>query len=122
MGSLPGGRFDPYLKGFDAFFAFAIGFLGTYVIHQVSRLITVVPVVSNTLDWYGRHSAYVYLAHPICLSFIHTIIFKEQKTVVGGFQPYLYVFMTIAILVVIFLLVDWLIASIKNKKHPAEAM
>ena len=121
VGSLPGGRFDPYLKGFDAFFAFAIGFLGTYVIHQVSRLITLAPVVSNVLDWYGRHSAYVYLAHPICLSFIHTVIFKEQKTVVGGFQPYLYVFITIAILVVIFILVDYLIAVIRNKKHQAEA-
>ena len=122
VGSLPGGRLDPFLKGFDAFFAFAIGFLGTYVIHQVSRLITLVPVVSNVLDWYGRHSAYVYLAHPICLSFIHTVIFKEQKTVVGGFQPYLYVFITIAILVVIFLLVDYLIATIKNKKQKAEAV
>ena len=121
VGSLPGGSFNGFLKGFDVFFAFAIGFLGTYVIHQVSRLITLVPVVSNILDWYGRHSAYVYLAHPICLSFIHTVIFKEQKTVVGGFQPYLYVFMTIAILVVIFLLVDYLVALIKSKKHVVEA-
>ena len=120
VGSLPGGMFDSNIKGFDAFVSFIMGFLGTFVVHQLSRLIMKVPVLSTVFDWYGRHSSYVYLSHPLFLSFIHTIIFQEQ-TKVGGFQPYLYVFMTIAMLVVIFLFVDWIIAIIKNKKHPVEA-
>ena len=120
IGSLPGGMFDSNIKGFDAFVSFIMGFLGTFVVHQLSRLIMKVPVLSTIFDWYGRHSSYVYLSHPLFLSFIHTIIFQEQ-TKVGGFQPYLYVFMTIAMLVVIFLFVDWIIAIIKNKKHPVEA-
>ena len=120
VGSLPGGMFDSNIKGFDAFVSFIMGFLGTFVVHQLSRLIMKVPVLSTVFDWYGRHSSYVYLSHPLFLSFIHTIIFQEQ-TKVGGFQPYLYVFMTIAMLVVIFLFVDWIIVIIKNKKHPVEA-
>lgn len=120
VGSLPGGMFDSNIKGFDAFVSFIMGFLGTFVVHQLSRLIVKVPVLSTVFDWYGRHSAYVYLSHPLFLSFIHTIIFQGQ-TKVGGFQPYLYVFMTIAMLVVIFLFVDWIIANIKNKKHLMEA-
>lgn len=120
IGSLPGGMFNSVLKGYDAFIAFIMGILGTFVVHQMSRLICLAPFVSYILDWYGQHSSLVYLLHPICLTFIHYVIFRG-KIVLGGFQPYLYVFMTIAILVVLFLFIDWIISKIKSKKHLAEA-
>ena len=120
VGSLPGGKFDENLKGIDAFMAFAIGFLGTFVIHHASRLITKVPVVSNVLDWYGQHSSYVYLLHPIFLSFIHYVMFAGT-VVVGDFQPYAYSFITIGMLVVLFIGVDYLIYKIKQRKAIVEA-
>ena len=122
IGSLPGGMFDPYIKGFDAFVSFIVGFLGTFAIHQVSRALNLVPGVSFALDWYGRHSSYVYLLHPVCLTFIHYVMFREQK-LFGDFQPYLYSFVTIGILVVLFILVDFIISKIKQKKKaPEEAI
>ena len=120
IGCLPGGKFDEILKGFDVFAAFVIGFLGTYTIHQASRLITKIPVLNIVLDWYGNHSSYVYLAHPIILCFVHTIMFSEQKSL-GNSQPYVYTFITIGLLVTIFLIVDYIIFKIKSKKPLEEA-
>ena len=117
MGSLPGGKFDEYVRGFDAFISFVIGFLGTYAIHHASRLLCLIPYVSNALEWYGSHSSYVYLAHPILLSFVHTVMFKQQK-VLGDFQPYAYSFIVIGLFIVIFIVVDLIIYEIKKKKNP----
>ena len=119
LGALPGGMFNSRIKGYDAFISFGIGLLGTYAIHQVSRILNIVPVISNVLDWYGRHSSYVYLLHPICLSFIHTIMFGQRK-MMGGATPYVYTFITIGMLVVIFLLIDFIIYKIKNSKRDKE--
>ena len=120
IGSLPGGKFDDNLKGFDAFFAFVIGFLGTFVIHHISRLINKVPIISFILDWYGQHSSYVYLLHPIFLSFIHFVMFGGT-VIVGGFQPYAYSFITIGMLVAIFIVVDFIILKVKHRKASEEA-
>ena len=119
VGALPGGMFNSRIKGYDAFISFGIGLLGTYAIHQISRILNIVPVISNVLDWYGRHSSYVYLLHPICLSFIHTIMFGQGK-IMGGATPYVYTFITIGMLVVIFLLIDFIIYKIKNSKRDKE--
>lgn len=120
IGSLPGGQFDQYIKGFDAFVSFVVGFLGVYVLHQTSRIINRIPGVAFVLDWYGQYSSYVYLLHPICLSFVHTVMFGQQK-LVGDFQPYLYTFITIGMLVVIFIIADLVILKIKKRKAPEEA-
>ena len=119
IGALPGGMFDANIKGYDAFISFIVGFLGTFFIHQVCRLICKIPYVSFALDWYGRHSLYTYLSHGVVLCFIHTIIFKEQK-VMGGFQPYGYSFMTMGILISIYIIVDVIIYQIKQKKNKTE--
>ena len=116
VGSLPGGLYNSILKGFDAFLAFIVGFLGTYVIHTVSRGIGKIPVVSIVLDWYGRHSSFVYLLHPICLTFTHYVIFQQQ-IVLGDFQPFLYVFITIGFFVVAFLIMDLIRNKINASKQ-----
>ena len=121
IGALPGGKFDEAVKGYDAFIALGIGFLGTYAIHQVSRLFTITPVLGDVLDWYGRHSSYTYLCHPIILSFIHAVIF-DQKVTMGDFQPYLYSFIAIGVLVIIYLIADYIASLFKNKKAPKEAI
>ena len=117
VGALPGGRFDDALKGYDSFIAFFIGILGTYVAHQAARLIGLIPGVNFAFDWYGNHSSLVYLLHPICLTFIHRVLFRD-KVVLGWFQPFLYVFISIAILVVLFIIIDLIINAIKNKRTP----
>jgi len=114
-GALPGGRFDVVLKGYDAFIAFFIGILGTYVAHQGGRLVSLIPKVNFVFDWYGKHSSLVYLLHPICLTFIHRVIFRD-KVVLGWFQPFLYVIISIVILVILFIIIDLIIKAIKNKR------
>ena len=120
IGALPGGRFDVALKGYDAFIAFVMGFLGTYVAHQLAKLIGLIPGVSFALGWYGNYSSLTYLLHPICLVFIHRVIFQSE-VVLGDFQPYLYVFITIAFLVVIYIIIDLIKNSIQKRKALKEA-
>lgn len=121
LGALPGGMFNSYIKGYDAFVSFILGFLGTYAVHQAARVIGKIPVVSFLFEWYGRHSTYVYLFHTIVLSFIHRVIFRGEH-VLGGFQAFAYSFMTIGIMILIFIVVDAIIRGIKHKKQsPAEA-
>lgn len=119
VGSLPGGKFDATLKGFDVFTAFAIGFLGTFVIHHIGRLIEKVPVLSTVLNWYGERSSYVYLSHPIFLSFAHYVIFSGN-VIFDKSQAYLYVFIAIGMLVIIFLFIDLIKYKIKQRKKSSE--
>ena len=119
IGALPGGMFDPNIRGFDAFVSFAVGFLGTYFIHQVCRIINLIPGVSFALDWYGKRSSYVYLLHPVILSFIHYVLFRQQ-ILFGDFQPYLYSFTTIGFLVAIFVITNFIVIKIKQKKKAPE--
>ena len=120
LGTLPGGQFDKNVRGFDAFISVGIGLLGTYAMHQISRALSLIPFVSTALDWYGKRSSYVYLFHPIILVFIYSIVFGGNK-VMGEFEPYLFTFMTMGILIAIFLIVDFIIYQIKKRKKPEEA-
>ena len=112
VGSLPGGQFDPHIKGFDAFVSFGFGILGTYFIHMVSRLIELIPFVGKGLQWVGKHSAMFYLFHPIFLDLTAIVIF-QKRVVWGRGQAFFYVAVTVALLVAICLLMDW----IKKKKN-----
>ena len=104
-GSLPGSLFDAKLKGFDAFFAFAFGILGTYFIHTTCRLIKKIPIISDGLQWTGNHSAIFYLFHPIFIELVGVVIFQKQ-IVWGEAQAYFYLAVSIIFLVGLSLLND----------------
>lgn len=83
-GSLPGGMFDPVMKGFDAIIAFVFAIVGTYCIHTICRLIKHIPVVGFALQWVGNHSAIFFLFHPIFIDLAAIVIFKKQRMGVFG--------------------------------------
>ena len=112
-GSLPGGYFDPVLKGFDAFIGFAFSIIGTYFIHTLCRLIKHIPVVGKSLQWVGNHSAIFYLFHPIFIAILSILIFQRQQ-LWGIWQAILYSVITIIFLVGLCLLID----LIFKKKRP----
>lgn len=113
-GSLPGGKFDESLKGFDAFIAFVYGILGTYFLHTICRLIKYIPVLGKVLQWIGNRSAIFYLLHPIFLDFFAIVIFKKQ-IIWGHTQAYFYTGVIVASLTLLCLLIS-LILKIKNRE------
>jgi len=114
-GSLPGGKFDEVLRGFDAFIAFGFSILGTYFIHTLCRLIKFIPVVGKSLQWIGNHSAIFYLFHPIFLDLTGVVIF-QKKIVWGHVQAFFYV----GIIVILLTGVCFLFDLIFKKKHNNE--
>lgn len=110
-GSIPGGQFDPVLRGFDVIFAYFFGILGTYFIHTLCRIIKHVPYAGKALQWVGVHSAIFYLFHPIFIAILSILIFKNQVPW-GDFQAYFYTFVTIACLILLSFGIDF----IANKK------
>ena len=114
-GSLPGGKFDAKLKGFDAFVAYAFGILGTYFLHTLCRLIKHIPVVGACLQWVGNHSAIFYLFHPVFLELAAIAVF-QKRVIWKGVQEYVYVAIIVALLVLTCLLID----LIFKKKHKHE--
>ena len=104
-GSLPGSLFDDKLKGFDAFFGFIFGILGTYFIHTTCRLIKKIPIISSGLQWVGNHSALFYLFHPIFIELVGVVIFQKQ-ILWGEAQAYFYLAICIIFLVGFSLLND----------------
>ena len=111
-GSLPGGMFDPVLKGFDAIIAFAFSILGAYFIHTFCRMLKYVPVVSTVIQWIGNHSAIFYLFHPIFIDLVAIVIF-QKKRMWGLGQAFFYVFVVVALISGVCLLLDLFI----KKKH-----
>ena len=118
-GSLPGGRFDPALQGFDALISFAFGIIGTYFLHTVCRLIVRVSGLGKGLQWIGNRSAIFYLFHPIFLDLTAIVVF--QKTVPWGrAQAVFYAAVVIALMTGVCLLVEFISRKIKQKKLVAE--
>ena len=115
-GTLPGGGFDPTLRGFDAFVGFIFSIVGTYFIHTLCRLIKHIPVVGRVLQWVGNHSAIFYLFHPIFLSLAWIAIF-QKKTIWGQAQAFVYVAIVVAMLSIVCLLIDLIV---KKKKINSE--
>ena len=111
-GTLPGGLFDPVLKGFDGLIAFLFSIIGTYFIHTLCRLIKHIPGVGKALQWLGNHSAVFYLFHPIFLVFT-MIVFFQKKIIWGVWQSFFYLAVTITFLIGVCLLIDLIV----NKKH-----
>ena len=117
-GSLPGGKFDDTLKGFDAFIAYGFGILGTYFVHTLCRMIKHVPILGKCLQWIGNRSAVFYLFHPIFLDLLAIVIFQKQVPWGRG-QAYFYVFAILGLMTLVLLLVS-LINKIKAKRQIVE--
>ena len=118
-GSLPGGMFDPKLRGFDAFISFGFGILGTYFLHTVCRLIKFVPILGKCLQWLGNHSAVFYLFHPIFLELASIVIFQKQVPW-GHNQAFFTVWVVIFLLTGVCLLIDFITKKVKNKEISEE--
>lgn len=113
-GSIPGGKFDDVLRGFDAFIAYAFGILGTYFLHTLCRLIKFIPVLGKSLQWIGNHSAIFYLFHPIYLDLAAIVIFQKQ-IIWGHTQAYFYVGVVVLLLTITCLTIDFVVKKVKNK-------
>lgn len=118
-GSLPGGKFDYVLKGFDAFISYAFGILGTYFLHTICRLLRYVPFLGKSLQWVGNHSAMFYLFHPIFLDLTAITIF-QKKIVWGMGQAFFYVLVVVILLTGTCLLIDFIIKKTRNKQIAEE--
>ena len=118
-GSIPGGMFDPSLKGFDAFIVFVFSIVGTYFLHTLCRLIKHIPVVGIVLQWIGNHSAIFYLFHPIPL-ILASIIFFQKKIVWGHAQAFFFVAFAVIFLSGVCLLMDLIIKKKQIKRPIAE--
>lgn len=119
-GSLPSGLFDPAIRGFDAFVAFAFGLLGIYFVHTLSRGIARVPILGTCLQWLGKRSAIFYLFHPIFLELAAIAIF-QKKIPWGRGQAFFYVAVVLAALTLTCLLIEWIAKKIRSKKKESEA-
>ena len=113
-GSLPGGMFDPALKGFDAIIAFFFSIIGSYFIHTLCRMIKYIPVFSEVTQWLGNHSAMFYLLHPIFIDLVAIVVF-QKKRMWGLGQAFFYVFVVVALISGVCLLLDLIV----KKKHLA---
>lgn len=117
VGSLPGGALNNVIKGFDAFVVYAMALFGTILIHTIMRLLNKIKVFSVIFGFIGKNVSLVYVTHPIFLSFIHTVIFGRNFTILGGFQSYAYTLLTLVLFAIIRLSVNLIIKKIKAKKN-----
>lgn len=83
-GSLKGGSFDNSITGFDAYIAYIFAVLGTYIIHNISKLISKIPVISTVFEKFGENSALVYITHGIIISYVDTLIFHRNHELFNG--------------------------------------
>ena len=103
VGSLMGGRFNSSIKGLDAFVAYIFAILGTYIIHNVSKLISKIPAISSLFEKFGENSAYIYITHGIVISYIDTLIFKKNHEVFNSaVQSSIYLLLAIVIFIVLY--------------------
>ena len=78
VGSLKGGMFDSSVNGLDAYIAYVFAILGTFIIHNFSKLIGKIPVIGSLFEKFGENSALVYITHAITISYIDTLIFHRN--------------------------------------------
>ena len=119
VGALAAGAFNDVIKGFDAFITFIMTISGTFFIHNLMRLLSKVKFLSIFFGFFGKRVALLYVTHPIFLSYIHTIIFGRDYHVLGKFQPYAYMLLTLILFTGISLLIS-LITKKKSTKIVSE--
>lgn len=115
VGGLPGGALNNTIKGFDAFIAYIMAILGTFLIHTIMRLLNRVKILALFFGFLGKRVSIVYVTHPIFIAYIHTIIFRSDYHVLGWFQPYAYTIITLVLFIGIAILAGLLIKKINTK-------
>lgn len=103
VGSLMGGRFNSSINGLDAFVSYIFAILGTYIIHNISKLIGKIPVISTIIEKFGENSALVYITHGITISYIDTLIFHRNHELFSStVQSIIYLIIALVIYMVLF--------------------
>lgn len=118
-GSIPGGQYDPVMKGFDPLITFLFSIIGTYFLHTLCRLIKHIPLVGKALQYIGNHSAVFYLFHPIFIALL-SISFFQRKVIWGQFQGVFYGVISIILLVGLCFLLDFMYKKKKVKSDIIE--
>ena len=99
VGSLMGGKFNSVINGLDAYLGYIFAILGAYIIHNFSKLISKIPVVSSIIEEFGENSAIVYLAHGIIISYIDILIFHENHELLNNSTLLCIIYLAIALVV-----------------------
>lgn len=103
VGSLMGGSFNSNINGLDAYVSYTFAILGTYIIHNISKLINKIPVLNRLLDKFGRNSALVYITHSIVISYVDTLIFhRNHELLNSNLQGALYLIIVLVIYLILF--------------------
>lgn len=79
-----GGRFNSSINGLDAFISYIFAIIGTYIIHNISKFISKIPVISTIFEKFGENSAFVYITHAIIISYIDTLIFHKNHELLNS--------------------------------------
>lgn len=103
VGALIGGRFNSSINGLDAYIAYIFAILGTYIIHNISKLISKIHIIGTIVEKIGENSAIVYITHGITISYIHTLIFHRNHELFNtNAQSTTYLFIAIVIYMILF--------------------
>ena len=103
VGALMGGRFNSSINGLDAYVSYLFSILGTYIIHNISKLVNKIPVISSFFEKFGENSAFVYITHGIIISYIDTLIFNRNHELFSSTaQSIIYLFIVLVIYVILF--------------------
>ena len=98
-----GGRFNSSINGLDAYISYIFAILGTYIIHNISKLIGKIPVIGTIIEKFGQNSAFVYITHGITISYIDTLIFHRNHNLFSStVQSIIYLIIALIIYMVLF--------------------
>lgn len=103
VGSLMAGIFNSSINGFDAFISYIYAILGTYIIHNISKLISKIQVIGSLFEKFGENSAFVYMTHVIIISYVNILIFHNNHEMINtNVLGIIYLFIILAIYVILF--------------------
>ena len=103
VGALMGGRFSSNINGLDAYVSYIFAVLGTYIIHNISKLISKIPAISGLLEKFGENSAFIYITHAIIISYVDTLIFHRNHEIFNSTtQSIIYLFIILVIYIVLY--------------------
>ena len=78
VGSLMAGVFNSNINGLDAYISYIFAILGTYIIHNISKLVGKIPVIGSLFEKFGKNSALVFITHAIIISYVDILIFHKK--------------------------------------------